>query len=276
MCLLSIIIPNYNYGRFADRFFGSIAAQSMSLEDVEIFFVDDGSSDDSIVQARKWAQKIACSRFEIHTTTRSGKPGPVRNFGLERAQGEFLVCLDPDDTLHSDYLAVCIEYLQQHSKISLVYTDYLENRPHTSTKFILPEFSPLFLRTQNPIPPSAVFRRTIWDSGVRYRENTTYEDWDFWIQCLMSGAKFKHIAQILYTYEIHESNFSHEAIKDDGAAKANIVLNNPLFFQPVIRAWAQDHLRGRLYARAFQRGYIPTAADIKEIMDVIARGSQAD
>lgn len=272
MPVLSIIIPNYNYGRFADRFFGSIASQSMSLDDVEIIFVDDGSSDNSVEYARKWAQKIECLKFEINTPQRCGKPGLVRNYGLERSQGEFLVCFDPDDALHAEYLSVCIDNLQKNSKISLVYTDYIEKHPHSSVEFVLPDFKPMYLRTQNPIPPAAVFRRTIWDNGVRYRDNTTYEDWDFWIQCLMNGAKFKHIAEILYTYEIHDRNFSHEAVKEDGAAKAHIVLNNPDFFQPAVQSWAQDYLRGRIYAPAFQRGYIPTSDDIKKVMDVIERG----
>ncbi|CCO25462.1 glycosyltransferase family 2 protein [Maridesulfovibrio hydrothermalis] len=271
MTLLSIIIPNYNYGHFADRFFGSIAAQTLRLDDVEILFVDDGSSDNSIEQAQKWAGKINCACFEILTPPRSGKPGLVRNHGLERAKGQYLVCFDPDDSLHPAYLSTCIDFLELNPEISLVYTDYLERKPDTVTEFILPDFKPLYLRTQNPIPPAAVFRREIWDAGVRYKDNTTYEDWDFWIQCIMAGAKASRIAKVLYTYEIHDSNFSHQAVKDDGPAKACIVLNNPAFFQPVIRRWAQDHLRGRAYAPAFRRGYIPTANDIKKLMDVIKR-----
>ncbi|WP_027721659.1 glycosyltransferase family 2 protein [Maridesulfovibrio zosterae] len=269
MCLLSIVIPNYNYGRFAGRFFSSIADQSMSLDDVEIIFVDDGSTDDSILQAQKWAQKLACKNFNVYSPSRSGNPGLVRNYGLEKAQGEFLVCLDPDDSIHPDYFAVCIDCLQYNSLISIVYTDYLERRSDIVTEYLLPEFKPIYLRTQNPVPPAAVFRRSIWDSGVRYRANTTYEDWDFWIQCQMTGAKFKHIAQILYNYEIHNANFSQQAVKDDGSAKAQIVLNNPSFFNPAVNQWAVDHIRGRLYAPAFRRGYIPTSEDINAVTGII-------
>ena len=268
MCKLSIVIPNYNYGRFADRFFSSIAAQTFPLENVEIIFVDDGSSDDSLERAEEWSRRLSCSRFVILNPLRCGKPGPVRNFGLEKASGDLLVCIDPDDILYPGYLETCMGFLQDNPGIDLVYTDYIEQRPENFIEMILPQFKPLFLRTQNPVPPSAVFRRWIWERGARYRDNTVYEDWDFWIQCLMMGARFRHIPEILYSYEIHESNFSHRAVRDDGPAKAQIVLNNPSFFHHTVVQWAQDHMRGRDYAPAFQRGYIPTAEDIMKVMEL--------
>ncbi|WP_432735354.1 glycosyltransferase family 2 protein [Maridesulfovibrio sp. FT414] len=266
MCLLSIIIPNYNYGRFSDRFFSSIQGQTMSLDDVQILFVDDGSSDDSLEQAGKWSGLIRCAGFEIFTPGRSGRPGPVRNFGLERAAGEYLVCLDPDDTFSPQFFEMSLGVLQSEQSVDLVYTDYQERGPGGCREVRLPDFKPLYLRNQNPVPPAAVFRRRLWEAGVRYRDNTSYEDWDFWIQCLMAGARFRHLAEILYTYEIHGSNFSRQAEEDDGPSKARIVLNNPGFFHDSVFQWARDHLRGRDYAPAFSRGYIPTADDIEKVM----------
>jgi len=75
MPILSIVIPNYNYGRFADRVFGSIAAQAMPLSEVEILFVDDGSTDDSVERANQWKHRIACERFEVWPLPRMGDPG---------------------------------------------------------------------------------------------------------------------------------------------------------------------------------------------------------
>lgn len=274
MTLLSIIIPNYNYGRFADRFFRSVINQTMALQSVEIFFVDDGSSDDSTAQAQKWAEKIECESFEILTPPRTGKPGLVRNYGLERAKGEFLICIEPDDIIYPEFLSVCLETLNHNSETDLVYTDYLENRLDGAREVRLPKFSKAHLRTQNTLPPSAMYRRELWDSGIRYRADTAYEDWDYWVQCLMSGAEFKLIQKVLYRYEIHENNFSIGAVKGDGYAKAQIVLNNPSFFHPMVVQWAEDHLRGRIYASAFQRGYIPNPEDLKALFNEIESGKK--
>ncbi len=274
MTLLSIIIPNYNYGRFADRFFGSVIGQTMDLQRVEIFFVDDGSTDNSIEQAQKWAEKIECEKFEILRPPRTGKPGLVRNYGLERAKGEFLICIDPDDLLHPEFLSICLETLNQNPKTDLVYTDYLENRLDGAREVHLPKFINAHLRTQNTLSPSAMYRRKLWDSGIRYRANTAYEDWDYWVQCLMMGATFQLIQKVLYTYEVHENNFSIGAVIEDGGAKAMIVLNNSSFFHPVVVNWAEDHLRGRIYAAAFQRGYIPRPEDIKALLNKIKSHKQ--
>ena len=272
MTLLSIIIPNYNYGCFADRFFGSLASQTMSLRDVEVLFVDDGSSDNSLEQARKWSAKLDCREFTILTPPRSGRPGPVRNHGLEQAIGKFLLCFDPDDELKPDFLETCISLLESNSKISVVYSDYLEVYPDQSFVRSLPNFNPLYLRTQNMVATAALYRRELWDAGVRYRENTTYEDWDYWVQCLIVGGKFQHIAQPLYIHHVHESNFSFKAEKEDGAAKAHIVLNNPGFFHKSVVGWANDHLRRRAQAPSFQRGYIPTPDDLQKISEMIRNG----
>ena len=272
MTLLSIIIPNYNYGCFADRFFGSLVAQSMSLADVEVIFVDDGSSDDSLDLARKWAGRIECRDFKILTPPRSGKPGLVRNHGLVIAKGKYLLSFDPDDEMEPGFLLSCVKSLDSDPNISVVYTDYYEVSPAGKNKCSLPDFSPLHLRTQNTLPTSAMYRRELWEAGVRYRANTSYEDWDYWVQCLIAGGKFKHIAEPLYKHHFHESNFSNQAEKEDGAAKAHIVLNNPVFFHHEVLGWAKDHLRGRANAPSFPRGYIPTHGDLAKLLDLIRKG----
>lgn len=269
MPILSIIIPNYNYGRFADRLFGSFIAQKMPLDDTEIIFVDDGSDDDSLERAHKWSKTIPCLQFTILTPSRSGKPGLVRNHGLESATGKYLVSVDPDDTLHPNFLATCISSLEKNDNIDLVYTDYCENRKGESQRVELPDFKQVLLRTQNPLLSSAIYRRTLWDHGVRYRANTEYEDWDYWIQCITARARFMHIPQCLYSYEIHDSNFSYQAVKNDGTAKAQIVLNNPSFFHPLVLEWATDLMRGRLHAQAFQRGYIPGPEDVRSLLKMV-------
>ena len=266
MITLSIVIPNYNYGRFADRFFGSLGAQTMALDTVEIVFVDDGSSDNSLEQAHAWAQRLSCSCFEILTPVRCGKPGPVRNVGLESATGELLLCLDPDDTLHPEYLATCVKALGNNPDVDLVYTDYCEQSAEGLREIELPAFNQGHLRTQNTIPPAAMYRRALWDGGARYRDNTEYEDWDFWIQCQMAGARFMRISRALYDYAVHDANFSLHAVENDGSAKAHIVQNNPDFFHPLVLEWASGYLRGRLHSQAFQRGYIPRPTDIRKLL----------
>nr|WP_321513538.1 glycosyltransferase [uncultured Pseudodesulfovibrio sp.] len=269
MPTVSIVIPNYNYARFSDRLFGSIAAQSMPLENVEIIFVDDGSSDNSLDKAAHWGARIPCARFEIIALSRFGRPGPVRNHGLALAKGKYLFCMDPDDSLHPEYLARCVNTLEAAPHMDLVYTDYRENSLDGSREVRLPKFNQGLMRQQNILLSSALYKRELWDSGVRYRDNTEYEDWDYWIQCLIAGSRFVHIPELLYFYEIHNANFSHHARKNDGRAKAQIVFNNPSFFHPLVQEWATGFMRGRLHSQAFQRGYIPSPNDVRTLLKTV-------
>lgn len=269
MPILSIIIPNHDYGRFADRLFGSLAAQSLPLSDVEILFIDDASSDDSIARANAWRNRLRCARFEVWPLPRAGRPGPVRNRGLSLASGRYLMTLDPDDALRPGYLERCVAELEADPGVDLVYTDYVAQGRDGSRPVRLPDFNPGHLRTQNTLSPTAVYRRGLWDAGVRYRDDTDYEDWDYWIQCLAAGARFRRVAEPLYDYHLHAENFSHTARLNDGRAKALIVRNNPAFFHPLVREWAEDLLRNRLRAQPFRRGHIPAPGDVRALLKLV-------
>lgn len=269
MPILSIVIPNHDYGRFADRVFDSIAAQSMQLDRVEILFIDDASSDDSIERANAWRQRIACARFEIRPLPRIGRPGPVRNKGLEMASGRYLMSLDPDDSLHPKYLERCVTILEETPDVDVVYTDYVERRHDECREVCLPDFNQAHLRMQNTLLSAAVYRRELWDAGARYRDNTVYEDWDYWVQLQMAGARFRRVPERLYDYHLHSSNFSLQAREHDGHAKAHIVRNNPAFFHRRVREWADGLLRNRLHSQAFRRGHIPAPKDVRALLSTV-------
>ena len=249
MPILSIVIPSHDYGRFADRLFSSIATQSMPLDNVEILFIDDASSDDSIARANAWRQRIACARFEVRPLSRIGRPGLVRNHGLGLASGRYLMSMDPDDGLHPQYLERCVTTLEETPDADVVYTDYAEHHCCEWREVRLPDFNKAHLRTQNTLLSAAVYRRELWDAGARYRDNTDYEDWDYWVQLQMAGARFLHLPETLYDYHVHDSNFSRMARENDGYAKAHIVRNNPAFFHPRVREWADGLLRNRLHSK---------------------------
>lgn len=91
---LSIIISNYNYGRFLDRAIESALGQREVT--AEVIVVDDGSTDDSRERIARWADRV--------TVIQKPNEGQVSayNAGFERAQGEFIIFLDADDYLDAD------------------------------------------------------------------------------------------------------------------------------------------------------------------------------
>lgn len=53
--LITAIIPSYNVARYLPEFLGGLDEQVNGLEDVELVFVNDGSTDDTLSAIERWA-----------------------------------------------------------------------------------------------------------------------------------------------------------------------------------------------------------------------------
>ena len=93
---VSVIIPNYNYGRFLRQAIQS--ALDQSLKPHEIIVVDDGSTDDSMEILRSFGDSI------IMIEQSNQGVAAARNKGSENATGDFLAFLDSDDFWHPNKL----------------------------------------------------------------------------------------------------------------------------------------------------------------------------
>lgn len=148
---ISIVIPNYGYGRFFARLAEDLACQTFGLDSVEILLVDDGSIDDSRREAAH-LEALPTHTFAAFWLDHCGAPGTVRNHGLERSRGNLLLCLDPDDRLASGFLESCVMALDGHPEASLAYSDYIYEDSSGARTVSLPSFDPGLLRNQNILP----------------------------------------------------------------------------------------------------------------------------
>lgn len=92
----SIIVPVYNRPDELRELLQSLQAQSR--QDFEVLVIEDGSSVSSQPVVGQFPQ------LAIHYFSKVNEgPGPARNFGADRAQGEFVVFFDSDCILPNDY-----------------------------------------------------------------------------------------------------------------------------------------------------------------------------
>jgi CDP-glycerol glycerophosphotransferase len=105
---VSVVVPFYNNAETLAGCLASIAAQAMP--DLEVFMVDDGSTDASAQIAR--AQAAADPRFTLVQVPHGGSPGYTRNRGIERATGEFLGFVDADDMIPPNAYEVLLHTLE--------------------------------------------------------------------------------------------------------------------------------------------------------------------
>lgn len=96
---ISVIVPIYNMEKLMRKCLDSILAQS--FQDYECLLIDDGSKDNSPAICDEYAAKD--SRFTAYHKPNGGL-SDARNYGIERAQGDYTIFFDPDDWVDADCL----------------------------------------------------------------------------------------------------------------------------------------------------------------------------
>ncbi|MBR1732251.1 MAG: glycosyltransferase [Alloprevotella sp.] len=94
----SFIVPVFNRPDEVDELLESLCAQS--VRDFECIVVEDGSSQPCEDVVARYADRLPVRYYRKE----NGGPGPARNYGAERARGEWLLILDSDIVLPPAYL----------------------------------------------------------------------------------------------------------------------------------------------------------------------------
>ena len=106
----SIIVPVYNRPDEVDELLQSLCRQE--VKDFEVIIVEDGSQVPCEEVCRKYKDQLDLKYF---MKPNSG-PGQSRNYGAERAQGEWLIVLDSDVVLPEGYLKAVEEETRSHQQ----------------------------------------------------------------------------------------------------------------------------------------------------------------
>jgi glycosyltransferase involved in cell wall biosynthesis len=111
--LISIVIPNYNYGHFLSEAIESVLNQT--YKNIEIIVVDNESTDDSIIIASQYLDLITLLVKE------HGGVSSARNLGMSIAKGDYICFLDSDDSWTPEKLEMQLE-VAQASQVGVVYS----------------------------------------------------------------------------------------------------------------------------------------------------------
>lgn len=103
----SIIVPVYNRPEELGELLQSLAEQT--LRNFEVIVVEDGSTLSSEEVANEFSDQLTISYF---TKPNTG-PGPSRNFGFEKAKGDYFVIFDSDCILPTTYFESVDNFLKQ-------------------------------------------------------------------------------------------------------------------------------------------------------------------
>ena len=201
--LVTVLMSDYNDGRFLPQAVESILAQS--LDDFEFLVIDDGSTDSSAdYLAGLTDRRVRVIRNESNLgLTRS------LNRGLDEAKGTFVARMDADDVAMPHRLARQVEFLRTHGSVGIVgcshtlideagnvvvHAPAVEDDPGIRRKCLL----------GNPfVHPAVVLRRDVLDAHrLRYDERfRTAQDYELWSRVL-TVTRGANLAEPLLKYRL--------------------------------------------------------------------------
>ena len=118
---VSFVIPVYKVGKYIENSMKSVCYQT--FRDFEVVLVDNNTPDDSIEIAER-VLKEGNVDYRVVKQTIQGLPA-ARNMGIREAKGEWIISIDPDDTVSSRFLADLYECATTNN-LDTVFSKYAE------------------------------------------------------------------------------------------------------------------------------------------------------
>lgn len=194
---ISVIVANYNYAHFIGAAIHSLINQSMPKSEYEIIVVDDGSTDNSLKVLSQYQDLI-----KIVPLSHKGLKRTC-NEGFRLSMGQYIVRVDSDDYVNTDFLKMESLLLEENKDFDAVSCDYYKVD-------ILGNRLSRFYALQEPIASGVMFRREkLFETGL-YEDNTNiWEDTQF-VERFIKKYKTFNIPLPLYRYRQHSESLTHK------------------------------------------------------------------
>jgi len=115
--LVSVIMPTYKHEHFIKRAIASLIGQT--LTDWELIIINDGSPDNTKNAIQEFLQD---KRIQYYTHQQNKGLGACLNFGITKANSDYISYLPSDDIIFKDHLQSLYDILQQNENAVLAYS----------------------------------------------------------------------------------------------------------------------------------------------------------
>ena len=194
----SIVMPVYNQATTLESAVSSVVRQRYPFW--ELVLVDDGSTDRATIDLAYSLAAKSDGQVRLIATDNAGV-SEARNVGIRAAVGEWILCLDADDAIHSSLL------LRAHHAESLTAGAINVIAMDLTTADDTYRWQPLQdlaqLPHRNAFHVSCLFRKSVWlrAGGFSPAFFFGWEDWDFWLRAhAAAGLQPYYIREPLFTY----------------------------------------------------------------------------
>lgn len=203
--LVTVYITNFNYERYLQKAIESVLAQTM--QDFELFIIDDGSTDNSkvIIESYREQEKISI----IYQQNKG--LNITNNVAMRAANGKYLMRLDADDFLEKEALEKMSQSLENDEELGLVFPDYYYvdadgNRTGIEQRHNFEKEVSLY--DQPAHGACTMIRLEFLKELGGYNESFTCQDgYDLWIK-FITHHKVSNINTPLFSYRRHGQNLT--------------------------------------------------------------------
>lgn len=210
--MISFILPIYNVEKYLSECIESLLVQT--YKDFEILLVDDGSPDNCPKLCDEWAKKDARIKA-LHKP--NGGLSDARNYGLEHAQGDYVIFVDSDDFwVGEDSLEKLMKIVAAHSECDFISFNcsYYYQDTNTYKKWVTYDNSlavPIdkdtamrSLVASGTLPMSAclkvISRKSLSDMNLKFVKGIIAEDIPWFIDLLDGSKKCMFVNHYIYAY----------------------------------------------------------------------------
>lgn len=201
---VSICVPVYNMEKYLEECIKSLVNQT--LREIEIIFVNDGSTDNSMRILKKYEEKY--SNIKIISQVNQGLGG-ARNTALKNAIGEYVGFVDADDFVENNmYEKMYLKAKETNADIVMCDYEFYPNSETNKKKWFNPykgEITGEFLNRNTQPWNKIVSNKLIKDLNFEFFEKNG--DGVF-IYLMLSANKIVSIEEKLYNYRVGHSSMS--------------------------------------------------------------------
>lgn len=200
---ISIIIPMHNAEKYILSTLVSIKDQS--FRDYECIIVNDGSTDNSLSVCKDWIKND--DRFKIYSKNNEGV-SVARNFGLKKAQGDYIHFVDADDILSPSLYENLINNIEEEELIAFRLTKD-RNLLNYQKDLHAQRATPIDVLSDDDIEGYTVTKFVKRNLALKYhfpRNVVKGEDIEWTCSLYQNFQTIKYLPYALYFYRIHTDN----------------------------------------------------------------------
>ena len=210
MIKVTVIIPVYNTEEYIEKCILSIKNQTFS--DFECLVINDGTKDNSIEVARN---VVGSDERFIFIDKENGGLSDTKNYGIEKAQGEYLCFFDSDDYVDETVLEKAYSKAKEHDSDIVCFDMYYEyedeKKEITSDSFEKGSYSNnkelLFINnsSNNKLYRSSFMKDKRFIKGMWYEDLAVVPTW------IAYANNVSRVSEPLYYYVQRKNSISHSA-----------------------------------------------------------------